>query len=272
MHRKLFAFVFVAALLSSAVVVFADSDDSDATSVTTITGYIGMAGIPNTPAVGMVINLNNVAESLTTPCVATTDANGFFTLDLSTTPALQSESVFHIYFSDVDYIAQNLLPNITRIDGTQHLQLDLSGVTGTAYQLGNDLDHGLLLVPGHGDLEFTVKGSDRFLKNAMITLKDEDSAQEFSGETASNGKYTFPDLPYGVYNLKVTCNGYKTYTESVLYNGQATHNVTMVEKEIPTFYGMTTYHALMFLGVAVGLILVMISHILVKRNWKGMKD
>jgi hypothetical protein len=52
----------------------------------------------------------------------------------------------------------------------------------------------------------------------------------------------------------------------------ADEEITMVEKEIPTFYGMTTYHALMLVGVAAGLILFTISYIMVRRNSKGIKD
>ncbi|MBO4502852.1 MAG: DUF3362 domain-containing protein, partial [Candidatus Methanomethylophilus sp.] len=63
MHRKLFAFVFVAALLSSAVVVFADSDDSDATSVTTITGFVSIAGAPPPEEEHLEIYLTNATET-----------------------------------------------------------------------------------------------------------------------------------------------------------------------------------------------------------------
>ncbi len=270
MHRKLFAFVFVAALLSSTVVIFADSDSSDATSVTTITGYVGMAGSPNTPAKGIEINLNNTAESLE-PIKAIVDDEGKFTFTL--TSEYTSLDTFNIYFTDIDYIAQSMPERISAISGTNHLRLDLEGVTGTTYQLGSDLYHGIVLILGHEDVEFTVKGTDRFLRNAMITLEDKDSSQEFSGETQSDGKYTFTNLPYGIYRIKVSCNGYQSVTEdNVTFNGQTTHSVTMVEKEIPTFYGMTTYHALMMLGVAVGLILVLISYIMVRRNSKGIED
>ena len=272
MHRKLFAFVFVAALLSSAVVVFADSDDSDATSVTTITGFVSIAGAPPPEEEHLEIYLTNATETCT-PIHTTIGADGSFTLDLTTASAeLQAETVFHIYFSDVDYVALSLPTIVDEIPGSQHLLLDLTSFAGTTCELGDSLIHSICLISGHGPLEFTVKGTDRFLLNAMISLEDVDESQEYSGETAANGKYTFTNLPYGEYNLKVTCNGYKTFYGNLTFNGQTTHSVTMVEKEIPTFYGMTTYHALMFLGVAVGLILVMISHILVKRNWKGMKD
>ncbi len=269
MHRKLFAFVFVAALLFSAVGVIADSDSSDASSVTTITGYVGMAGTPNTAAEGMEINLNNTSESLS-PLTTTVGADGVFTFTL--TGDYVGMDVFHLYFTDVDYLAQSMPEKVTRITGNSHLQLDLTGVTSTSYQLGSDLDHGILLILGQENLEFTVKGTDRFLRNAMINLEDDDSHQEFSGETGDNGKYVFTNLPYGVYNLKVTCNGYKAWYEQITVNGQATHSVTMIEKEIPTFYGMTTYHALMLVGVAAGLILFTISYIMVRRNSKGIKD
>ncbi|MBO4503161.1 MAG: carboxypeptidase regulatory-like domain-containing protein, partial [Candidatus Methanomethylophilus sp.] len=115
--------------------------------------------------------------------------------------------------------------------------------------------------------------TDRLLWNAMITLTDKDTDQEYSGQTDNNGKHKFTDLPYGTYSLKITCNGYQTYTESSYdYHGQVEKSVSMVEKVIPTFYGMTTYHALMMLGVGVGLALVLISYTLVRRNWKGIKE
>ena len=272
MHRKLFAFVFVAALLSSAVVVFADSDSSDAAVPTTVDGYLGMSGSPNVPAAGVQIMMTNMAESITPVPVSVNAETGFFTVDLSTTP-LSGETEIRIYFSEVDYFAHNLLPGLSRISNSTHLKLDLNEFTDECHLGVGSVDYGILLGVGHGNLEFTVKGTERFLWNAMISLDSTTSADEYSGQTGGDGKYTFNDLPYGIYKLKVTCNGYQAYyEEDFTYTGQAVKTVTLTEKVIPTFYGMTTYHALMFVGVAVGLILVLISYIMVRRNSKGIED
>jgi len=272
MHRKLFAYLFVAALLSSAVVVFADSDSSDATTPTTVTGYLGMPGSPeNIPATGMEITLtdaDNEEKSITT----TVDADGKFSFTLTGT-VLEGKTILHIVFGDEDYRAQNLPLHVSRLDGTSHLKLDMSDIDDSVCNLGSNMDQAMLLVLGKSDVEFTVKGTDRFLVNAMITLEDTDSHQEFSGETGTNGKYKFTDLPYGTYNAKITCNGYQTVNEKTIpLNGATTHSVTMVEKEIPTFYGMTTYHALMLVGIIAGLVLFSVSYIMVRHNSKGIKD
>ena len=271
MHRKLFAFVFVAALLSSAVVVFANSDSSDAVTPTVVKGFVGMPGDPNIPAAGMKIYLTDSGETAGKSIEEEIGSDGSFTFNLAGT-ALEGETVLHIIFGDVNYRAQNLPLHVSRIADSNHLKLDLSEVDGSECILGSNMDQAILLVLGKGDLEFTVKGTNRFLVNAMIILEDTESTEEFSGETENGGKYKFVDLPYGKYSVKVTCNGYVTQTENLDYIGQATHSVTMIEKEIPTFYGMTTYHALMMLGVAVGLILVLISYIMVRRNSKGIED
>ena len=198
-------------------------------------------------------------------------SDGLFTFDIGGT-LLEGKTTFHIIFSDEDYRAQNLPLHVSRMDGTPHLKLDTSEIDDTVCNLGSNMDQAILLVMGKSDVEFTVKGTDRFLVNAMITLVDPDSHLEFSGETGSNGKYKFIDLPYGTYNAKVTCNGYQTVNEEIPLSGATTYSVTMIAKEIPTFYGMTTYHALMLVGVAAGLILFTISYIMVRRNSKGIKD
>ncbi len=163
---------------------------------------------------------------------------------------------------------------MTKIYTTVWSLPDLTSTLSTTYELGTSVQSGCIINNAYVDFTIFVEGNDRQLRNARINLYDADSGTQIeSGETDSDGKCKFVKLPYGEYDLKVTCNGFKQYyEENLLVNGQSIHSVTMIEKEIPTFYGMTTYHALMLVGVAAGLILFTISYIMVRRNSKGIKD
>ena len=46
--------------------------------------------------------------------------------------------------------------------------------------------------------------------------------------------------------------------------------VTLVQKEMPTYLGMTLYHILMLFGIVIGLVLVSVAYVLCTRTWKGV--
>ena len=273
MHRKLFAFVFVAALLFSAVGAIADSDSSDAAAPTEsqIVGYLGLWGDNSSSgASGYTVKVYTGTHSAT----GVSDDDGKFEIDISafdTTDVFvtiendpSSEKVFIIRSGP--YI--ETVPNVTT-----YCSLDLTKcpIESGSYLLGSEPFNGLQIGQASVDCTFTVQGTNKFLRNAIVSLYM-NSTQVKTEETGSNGKCLIENVQYGTYTLKVTCNGYQTYTSTITITDGNIPPITLTEKEVPTFYGMTTYHALMLVGVAAGLILFMISYIMVRRNSKGIKD
>ena len=273
MHRKLFAFVFVAALLFSSMAVLSDSDSSDAAiDHTSVSGFLVLKGNDSsTPAVDFKVKL--YSTSVSTAKEGITGSDGSFTVLLGD---FASEQVLYMTVVAPGEEEENYVIFVGQGPMSKHTAtewiLDLNGVTTADCELSSSPDCGILIGSGSTDYTVTVKGTtDKPLINAMVTLKD--GTFERFGMTNATGLYKFTGIPFGDYELKITCNGYQTSTGSVSVDDTHTEtSVTMTEKPVPTFYGMTTYHALLLLGVLVGLILVTISYFLVRRNWKGMKE
>jgi hypothetical protein len=273
MHRKLFAYLFVAALLSSAVVVFADSDSSDAAAPTEskIVGYLGLWGDNSSSgAPGYTVKVYTTTHSAN----GISDDTGKFEINIS---EFDSTDVFITIENDPSsekvYIIRSgpymdTVPNVTT-----YCSLDLTKcpIEDGAYNLGSEPFNGIQIGQASVDCTFTIQGKDKFLKNAIVSLYTS-SSQVKSEETGSNGKCVIENVDYGTYTLKVTCNGYQNYSSQITITDGDIPVIVLTEKEVPTFYGMTTYHALLIVGVTVGLILVMIAYTMVRHNSKGIKD
>ena len=62
-----------------------------------------------------------------------------------------------------------------------------------------------------GSINGTVSGPDGLLPGATVTIKDNQTGREFTTTTNNSGGYKFEQLNFGVYTLRVTLSGFKTY-------------------------------------------------------------
>ena len=63
-----------------------------------------------------------------------------------------------------------------------------------------------------GRLVGTVAGSDGVIAGANVTITDDKTGRERLVVTAGDGTFTVPQLEVGAYTVKVTANGFKTFT------------------------------------------------------------
>ncbi|HKQ74884.1 MAG TPA: TonB-dependent receptor [Blastocatellia bacterium] len=63
-----------------------------------------------------------------------------------------------------------------------------------------------------GRLIGTVAGSDGVVAGANVTITDDKTGKERSVVSAGDGTFTVPQLEVGTYTVKVTTNGFKTFT------------------------------------------------------------
>src|SRR5262245_20096176 len=63
-----------------------------------------------------------------------------------------------------------------------------------------------------GRLIGTVTSSDGVISGANVTVTDDKTGRERSAVTAGDGTFTVPQLEVGTYTVKVTANGFKTFT------------------------------------------------------------
>ncbi|HEV2666877.1 MAG TPA: TonB-dependent receptor, partial [Blastocatellia bacterium] len=63
-----------------------------------------------------------------------------------------------------------------------------------------------------GRLVGTVASSDGVISGANVTVTDDKTGRERSAVTAGDGTFTVPQLEVGTYTVKVTANGFKTFT------------------------------------------------------------
>lgn len=80
--------------------------------------------------------------------------------------------------------------------------------------------------------------SGAVIPGASVTVKNINTGRTRSAETGDQGRYSFPALPVGTYELSVEKTGFQTYSQSGLVlsvNQSATQNVTMT-------IGATTQH------------------------------
>jgi predicted mannosyl-3-phosphoglycerate phosphatase (HAD superfamily) len=63
-----------------------------------------------------------------------------------------------------------------------------------------------------GRLIGTVASSDGVVAGANVTITDDKTGKERVVVTAGDGTFTVPQLEVGTYTVKVTTNGFKTFT------------------------------------------------------------
>lgn len=284
MHSKIVAIVLAAMMFVSAAVVFSSSDDSDAADPETITieGYVASENGTALASKTVVIGTSE-APSLGQ---GTTDSNGKFSItmdkpaDVST---LRIRIVYEGTAGTVDEVNYKIISapegiELMGIPGDDHTVLSLNltkfPLSGSTYTLADSLLHAIQVANATSTVAIHVVGKDnKELYGAKVSLYDGQRIVA-SGVTDYYGICELSStISYDTYRLVIKCNGYKDYESNLVVNeSQIYPEITLIEKQAPTFLGMTTYHVLMLFGVILGLALVVISYILVARNWKGMQE
>lgn len=67
-----------------------------------------------------------------------------------------------------------------------------------------------------GNLVGTVSGPDGVIPGATVTITDNQTGRERTAVTNGDGGFTFSGVEFGVYTVKVTAQGFKTYTATNL--------------------------------------------------------
>ncbi len=281
MHGKLVAILLAAMMFVSTAVVFSDSNSSDAVDPTyTFVGYVS-----NEAGAALVSKTVVIDNATTILGQGTTDSTGKFSIEVTTsdTSNLRIRIVYEGtagQAGEVNYKIVNAPEGIEWMStpGDDHtvLSLDLSKFTpvGDTYTLSSSIGHAIQVANATSTVTIHVVGKDgKELNGAKISLYD-DKKIVASGISDYNGHCELSStINYDTYRLVIKCNGYKDYESSLVVNeSQIYPEITLTEKQAPTFLGMTTYHILMLFGVILGLALVVISYILVARNWKGMQE
>ncbi|MCQ2085533.1 MAG: carboxypeptidase-like regulatory domain-containing protein [archaeon] len=273
MNGKTIALLSLFAVLSVAGALYLVADDSDAAPIDKIEGIVGEVGDTSTVAAPNV--KVSVYKAGTPPILLgedTTDDAGKFSITIDE----DSATALVIKF-EKDGCGVFLVPaGLARSGGGDYFGIDISkfDISTGVCTLSDDLEHCVLVSDANVQISITVTGSEnRLLKGASVTLY-QDGVKKYSGETDEYGVcITTSKLPVGNYMVELKCDGYTDMSEEITVNKMsAPHILTMQEKEIPTYMGITTYHILMLSGVALGIILAIIAYMLCRRNWSRVEN
>jgi len=270
------AVAFALAVFFSAMAVpFVLNDSSDAESIpesVTIKGIIIEIGEATQEAVKDVsVTLTSTTESKT----VLTDSNGKFSIELKVTDEEKAgTNKITCLFQKANYEIRNInLPTSMTYVTAENIQLDLSktDITGTTYTIvdSTDLTKGIVMAYTLTTATITVTNGTDGIFDAKITLTDANKTA-YTGTTNHDGVCKIQNIPVGPYHVYVTCDGYENYTDNVSISKSTTTSFILVQKEMPTYLGMTLYHILMLFGIVIGLILVTVAYVLCTRTWKGV--
>ncbi|MBQ4368758.1 MAG: carboxypeptidase regulatory-like domain-containing protein [Candidatus Methanomethylophilus sp.] len=263
----------LAVFFSAMAVPFAMNDSSDAAVETvTIKGVIIEIGETTQEAVEKVsITLTSATETKT----AETDSEGKFSIDLKVDDDEKAgTNKITCVFQKANYEIRNInLPSSMTFVTAENIQLDLSktDIAGTTYTIvdSDDLTKGIVMAYTLTTATITVTNGTNAIFNAKITLTDSNKTV-YTGTTDHDGISKIPNVPVGPYHAHVVCDGYETYDADVSISKSTTTSFTLIQKEMPTYLGMTLYHILMLFGIVIGLILVSVAYVLCTRTWKGV--
>ncbi len=277
MHSKIVAIILAAMMFISAAVVFSSSDDSDAEDPETITieGYVASEN-------GTALASKDVfiEDPLSSTKKGTTDSNGKFSITMDKPTDVSNLRIYIVYEGNYNYKIISAPQGIELLgmpeDDHTKLSLDLTKfpLSGSTYTLADNLLHAIQVANATSAITVHVVGKNsKELYGAKISLYDGQKLMA-SGTTDYDGICELTSsIIYDTYRLVIKCNGYDDYDSELVVNyPEVLPEITLTEKQAPTFLGLTTYHVLMLFGVILGLALVVISYILVARNWKGMQE
>jgi hypothetical protein len=196
---------------------------------------------------------------------AYTDANGFFSVRVSSNTNLQISFAAH---------GHTLLtcPNTSVQQGKEYLALNLSKAaynssTGTYTITGSikDMQCAIMII-SNGVVKGSVTCGGNPVRNATVTLTPEGKGASESRSTDSNGHYEMT-VPTGVYTLTVTGQGVKDSVpvQITLTGAGTTVNVQMEKSDLKKYLGLDLAHLLMLVGVIVGMILAIAAWYMSKR-------
>jgi len=267
----------LAVFFSAMAVPFAMNDSSDAvTQNVTIKGIVVESGDSGPVACNGVKVTITQGTALTG--TATTGSDGVFSIDINGLDTDYATNPVTCTFKKEGFSVFYYPHSMTETGST--FTLDLTDPTvdheivseREVYTIvaEDDLSHAIVVSDTRVPAAFTVSGAgDKGLFNAQITLTN--GASTYKGITNYEGVCTISKVLVGDYEIRVICDGYEMYTGNVSISkttGQIP--VTLVQKEMPTYLGMTLYHILMLFGIVIGLVLVSVAYVLCTRTWKGV--
>jgi len=269
MNCKSKAVLTMFVVFSAMAVTLVASDDSSAADPYIVEGYIGTVGesglIPHEATVTIYS-----ADGMKKWSATTNEKTGKFsiTTELSSTDVVD-ELRFDCISDTNGYTVFGMQPWMKNgADGLIYLDMSSVPHTGKTYTVCSDIVHSIVMSNTLMNVTIIVSGSKDTLRNAEVALL-QNNEKKFSGKSDDEGNCKFTDVVIGSYELEITCNGYKDYDESIVVSKETTQfNVEMNEKKVETYYGLTTYHILMIVGVVIGLMLVAVSYALCFRSWK----
>src|SRR5262245_34869349 len=101
-----------------------------------------------------------------------------------------------------------------------------------------------------GRLVGTVASSDGVISGANVTVTDDKTGKERSVVSAGDGTFTVPQLEVGAYTVKITANGFKTFTATSVkidigreYSLAATLEVGQVSEAVTVTAGADVLNA-----------------------------
>ena len=109
------------------------------------------------------------------------------------------------------------------------------------------------------------------LQGVSVRLNSDDSSQKYIEDTDENGVAEFSNVRIGKYEVNVKVGGFEEYTSQVDISKGTNPSQTMElsSKKEQDFFGMNFSHFMMILGVAIGLILVLISFLMYSGRLKS---
>jgi len=133
-------------------------------------------------------------------------------------------------------------------------------------------DYPFLVGYSTGILKITVTDSaGNTLQGVSVRLNSSDSSQKYIEDTDENGVAEFTNVKTGAYNMTIKVGGFEEYETNLnIQKGDNTPITTNLSSRAEQdFFGMNFGHFMMILGVAIGLVLVILSFLMYSGHLKS---
>ena len=128
-----------------------------------------------------------------------------------------------------------------------------------------DTDYPFLVGYSTGIIKVTVTdASGNTLQGVSVRLNSSNSSQKYIEDTDENGVAEFSNIKIGKYDVTVKVGGFEEYNTQVDISKGTNPPISMnlSSRAEQDFFGMNFSHFMMILGVAIGLILVVLSFLM----------
>ncbi|MDR3205698.1 MAG: carboxypeptidase-like regulatory domain-containing protein [Candidatus Methanoplasma sp.] len=249
MFRRVLPLILVAAVLFLSM-PFEASDGADADQYN-IEGHVGgWSGSGRVPIQGVSVTIRGISDF-----EGTTDADGFFSIAVTSNIGLQIRFYMHGY-------SVASCPNTEVQAGSEFLLLKLDTAaynkTTKTYTVTSGIDgmQSALMAASEGLIRGTVSYDGGVVSGATVHLVSVEGGSSYSANTGRDGVYEI-ECPIGPYSLRVTSAG---FDDSANFNvtvdtTTTTRSVTLTKSEIETHFGLDSAHIFMLIGVILGVIL-----------------